>query len=60
MTAEESYLDWLQLTWIAKRVLFADNRTADFSILPYDRVDDVLQLNAEIHARCHPDSRSCH
>jgi hypothetical protein len=51
MTVEENYLDWLQLTWIVKRVLFADNRTVDFSILPYDRIDDVLPLNAEIHVR---------
>jgi aminoglycoside 6-adenylyltransferase len=49
MTVEESRLDWLQLTWTVKRVLFTDNRVVDFSILPYDRVDDVLSLNAEIH-----------
>ena len=50
MTVEETPLDWLHLTWIVKRVLFADNRAVDFSILPYDRVDDVLSINAEIHA----------
>jgi len=47
---EETSLNWLSLTWIVKRVLFTDNRTVDFSILPYERVDDVLSLNAEIHA----------
>jgi len=47
---EESNLDWIHLTWSVKRVLFADNRTIDFSIMPYDRIDDVLGLNAEIHA----------
>ena len=48
---EESNLDWMHLTWAVKRVLFADNRTIDFSIMPYDRIDDVLGLNAEIHAQ---------
>jgi aminoglycoside 6-adenylyltransferase len=47
---EETPLDWLPLTWSVKRVLFADNRTIDFSILPYARLDDVLAMNAEIHA----------
>jgi aminoglycoside 6-adenylyltransferase len=49
-TVEETQLDWLRLTWAVKRVLFADNRAVDFSILPYDRIDDVLSINAEIHA----------
>src|SRR5512145_1974056 len=47
---EETPLDWLQLTWSVKRVLFADNRTIDFSILPYARLDDAIAMNAEIHA----------
>jgi len=47
---EETPLGWLDLAWSTKRVLFADNRAVDFSIMPYDRVDDVLALNAEIHA----------
>lgn len=47
---EETNLDWVHLTWSAKRVLFTDNRTIDFPIMPYDRIDDVLGLNAEIHA----------
>lgn len=50
VTIEETPLHWLHLTWIVKRVLFADNRAVDFSILPYDRVDDALSINAEIHA----------
>lgn len=49
VTVEETQLDWIRLSWAVKRVLFADNRTVDFSILPYDRVDDVLSINAEIH-----------
>lgn len=48
---EETPLDWVNLTWSVKRVLFADNRTIDFSIMPADRVDDVLSMNAEIHAQ---------
>jgi aminoglycoside 6-adenylyltransferase len=48
--AEEAYLDWIQLTWYTKRVLLADNRAIDFSIMPYERIEDVLSLNAEIHA----------
>lgn len=47
---EETNLDWVHLTWSVKRVLFTDNRTIDFSIMPYDRIADVLELNAEIHA----------
>jgi aminoglycoside 6-adenylyltransferase len=46
---EETPLDWLKLTWSVRRLLFADNRALDFSILPYARIDDVLVLNAEIH-----------
>jgi len=46
---EETPLDWLNLTWSVRRVLFADNRALDFSILPYARIDSVLALNAEIH-----------
>ena len=46
---EETPLDWLGLTWAVKRVVFADNRALDFSILPAARQADVLALNAEIH-----------
>ncbi len=49
LIVEETSLEWLHLTWSVKRVLFADNRTVDFSMMPYDRLDDVLALNAEIH-----------
>jgi aminoglycoside 6-adenylyltransferase len=49
VTVEETILGWVQLTWSIKRVLLADHRAIDFSILPYDRVDDVLSINAEIH-----------
>ena len=47
---EETQLEWVNLTWAVKRVLFTDNRAVDFSVLPADRVDDVLTMNAEIHA----------
>jgi hypothetical protein len=47
---EETPLDWVNLTWRVRRVLFADHRAVDFSILPFNRVDDVLSMNAEIHA----------
>ncbi|HNT76187.1 MAG TPA: aminoglycoside 6-adenylyltransferase [Anaerolineae bacterium] len=49
LVVEETPLAWLHLTWSVKRVLFADNRTVDFSMMPYDRLDDVLALNAEVH-----------
>lgn len=48
---DEESLDWLCLTWSVKRVLFADNRAVDFSILPYERAGDVLAVNAEVHAQ---------
>lgn len=51
VTGEETILDWIPLTWYVKRVLFADNRAIDFSILPADRIDDLLSINAEIHAQ---------
>jgi aminoglycoside 6-adenylyltransferase len=61
-TVEETPLSWLSLTWSVKRILFADHRAVDFSIMPADRLDDVLAMNAEIHANgyqviydAHPD-----
>ena len=50
VTVEETLLYWVDLTWSVKRVLFSDNRAVDFCFLPTDRVDDVLSINAEIHA----------
>jgi hypothetical protein len=50
MVAEETPLPWVSLTWSVKRILFADHRAVDFSIMPADRLDDVLAMNAEIHA----------
>lgn len=50
VTVEETLLYWVDLTWSVKRVLFSDNRAVDFCILPTNRVDDVLSINAEIHA----------
>lgn len=34
--------------WCVKRVLFDDNRDIDFSILPYDHLDEVLAVNQSI------------
>jgi len=48
-TVEETQLAWLNLTWTVKRVLFTDHRAIDFSIMPYERIYDVLSMNAEIH-----------
>jgi aminoglycoside 6-adenylyltransferase len=47
---EETNLDWIHLTWRVVRILFTDNRCIDFSIIPYNRIDDALAINAEIHA----------
>lgn len=62
VVVEETLLDWINLTWAVKRILFTDGRAIDFSILPSDRIDDVLSMNAEIHAHgyeilydAHPD-----
>ena len=37
--------------WCVKRVLYADHRDVDFSILPYDHLADVLSDNQEILSR---------
>lgn len=50
IAAEETPLNGVNMTWTVKRVLFTDNQAVDFSILPSDRVDDVLSMNAEFHA----------
>ena len=50
VTFEETSLDFMNLNWYVKRALFDDNRVIDFSILPYDRLDDVLSINRDIHA----------
>jgi aminoglycoside 6-adenylyltransferase len=50
VTFEETGLDFINLNWCIKRALFDDHRVIDFSILPYDRLDDVLSINKDIHA----------
>lgn len=45
---EETVLSFVKWNWIVKRVLFDDNRDIDFSILPYDQIDDVLAINKAI------------
>ena len=42
------FTDW---QWRVKRVLYADERDVDFSILPYHRLEEVLRVNQEILAR---------
>jgi aminoglycoside 6-adenylyltransferase len=37
--------------WCVKRPLYADLRDVDFSVLPYDRLDEVLAVNRDIIAR---------
>lgn len=43
-------LPWIDVTWYVKRVLYEDNRALDFSIMPYEKIDAVLEINKEIHA----------
>lgn len=43
-------LPWIPLTWHVRRVLYDDNRALDFSIMPFDRLKDVLEINREIHS----------
>ncbi len=47
---ERVELPWINLTWYVKRVLYEDNRALDFSIMPHGKIDDVLEINKEIHA----------
>ena len=51
--ATEEVVDFrsAHLTWYVKRPLYTDNRAIDFCILPFDRLDTVLSVNKEIHAR---------
>jgi hypothetical protein len=42
---------WADWDWIVKRALYADNRDVDFSILRFDRLDDVLAVNQSIMAK---------
>lgn len=49
-TQEVVPLEHLQLVWYVKRPLYADLQAIDFSILPFNRLEDVLQLNRDIHA----------
>jgi len=37
--------------WCVKRILLDDNRDIDFSILPYDHLDEVLAVNQDIMAK---------
>lgn len=38
------------LVWSVRRVLFADNRAIDFSILPGSRTADIVYLHIPVHA----------
>lgn len=50
ITQEVVTLEHLQLVWYVKRPLYADTQAIDFSILPFSRLEDVLQINRDIHA----------
>jgi len=41
-------LHFTNWNWCVKRVLYADNRDVDFSILPYHHLDEVLSVNKDI------------
>lgn len=41
-------LHFTHWSWCVKRVLYADNRDVDFSVLPYPQLDEVLAVNKEI------------
>jgi aminoglycoside 6-adenylyltransferase len=44
-------LHFTHWSWCVKRVLYADQRDMDFSILPYDHLDEVLSVNRDIIAK---------
>lgn len=44
-------LHFVKWDWCVKRVLYDDNRSVDFCVLPYDQVDDVLAINGAILAK---------
>ena len=50
MSNEIINLSWINLIWHVKRILYSDGRAIDFSIEPYDKIDDVLEMNKEIHS----------
>lgn len=50
ITQEEITLEHLQLVWYVKRPLYDDLRAIDFSILSFSHLDDILQVNRDIHA----------
>lgn len=50
ITQEVVALEHLQLVWYVKRPLYDDLQAIDFSILPFSRLEDVLQVNRDIHA----------
>ncbi|MBN1200627.1 MAG: aminoglycoside 6-adenylyltransferase [Anaerolineae bacterium] len=39
--------------WCVKRVLFDDNRDIDFSILPYEHLDEIVAINQTIMLKGH-------
>lgn len=48
---EITVLHFVSWNWCVKRVLFEDRRDVDFSILPYDQLDDVLAVNREVMSK---------
>jgi aminoglycoside 6-adenylyltransferase len=45
---EMVHLHFTNWNWCVKRVLYSDFRDIDFSILPYDHLDEVLSVNEDI------------
>jgi predicted nucleotidyltransferase len=48
---ENVNIQFLKLAWHVDRVLYSDNKIIDFSILPNNRIDDVLLINKDIHSK---------
>ena len=44
-------LHFASWNWCVKRALFDDHRAVDFSILPYDKLDEVLSVNKGIMSK---------
>jgi aminoglycoside 6-adenylyltransferase len=49
ITNEIVNIDFIKLIWHVKRPLYEDFCAIDFSIMPFDRLNDVLNINKDIH-----------
>lgn len=48
---EVTELHFASWNWCVKRALYDDHRAVDFSILPYDKLDEVLSVNKGIMSK---------